>query len=105
MDGLLHFVVKGGNEKSKAQQALLVEGIESDTHCIFEKMRESVMPLGMWEIKSTCVSLQEVMVAVPNLGKFFWMFCDDACLMTPKYMKEQEKVVCIVVGLDAQNLP
>ena len=56
MDGLLHFVVKGGNEKSKAQQALLVEGIESDTHCIFEKMRESVMPLGMWEIKSTCVS-------------------------------------------------
>jgi hypothetical protein len=46
------------------------------------------------------------MGAVPNLGEFFWTFCDDkACFATRKHEKELKKGKDTAMGREARNTP
>jgi hypothetical protein len=51
MDGVLRFFGKGGLQMVETIRADIVKGMESGKHRIFEKMRESNLPLVPWEIK------------------------------------------------------
>jgi hypothetical protein len=108
MDGLLHFLPmpEDGSEKSKSKWANIMERMESEKCRTFVEMSRATTALGSWEIKSTSAGPQEVMRAVPTLGKFSWTFCNsEACLATQKHAKELEKGKNTPVGRDARNPP
>jgi hypothetical protein len=105
VDGLLRFIGKGDNEKLEAKRVAIADTMERETRLIFEELREYLSPLCTWKMKSTCPGPLEVMISVPNLGKFAWMgYIDEACLMTLKDQKEW-KVSRTIVGPDARDPP
>ena len=91
MDRLLQFMPmpEDGSEKSIPQWANIIECMESEKHLTFLELSRATKALCSWEIKSTSACPQDVMRAVPNLGTFFWTFCDDkACFVTKKHENE-----------------
>jgi len=108
MDGLLQFMPmpEDGSEKSKSQRGNIMEHMDSEKRRTFVEMSRATTAFGSWEIKSTSAGPQEVMRAVPNLGKFFWTFCNDkTCLATQKHEKELKKGKDTAMGHDTQNPP
>jgi len=106
MNGVLHFVSESGIEGSEHQLATIMEQMDSDTRHIFEELRRSTTPLASWEIKSTSAGPEEVIRAVPDLGRFFWTFCNgEACSAVQKHAKGLEEGENTVMGRDAQHPP
>jgi hypothetical protein len=105
MDGLLRFIAES-DEKIEGPRAHIVESMENAKRRIFEEMRKSKTPLASYEIKSLSAGSVEVMIAVPNLGKFYWTYCDARkCHTNPKHEKARSNVKQVVVGPDAQVTP
>jgi hypothetical protein len=106
MDGLLQFMPMPEDEKSIPQWTNIIERMESGKRLTFLEMSRAATASASWEIMSTSAGSQEVMRAVPNVGKFFWTFCDDkACFATHKHEKELEKGKDTAMGRDARNPP
>ena len=108
MDGLLLFmpIEEDDSEKSKYKWAKIMERMDSEKCRTFVEMSRATTALGSWEMKSTSARSQEVMRAVPTLGKFSWTFCNsETCLVPHKHAKELEKGKNTPVGRDAQNPP
>jgi hypothetical protein len=105
MDGLLRFIAES-DEDIEGPRAHIVESMENAKRRIFEEMRNSKTPLASYEIKSLSAGSAEVMIAVPNLGKFCWTYCDARkCRTNPKHEKAKSNVKQVVVGPDPQAPP
>ncbi|KIM75565.1 hypothetical protein PILCRDRAFT_13485 [Piloderma croceum F 1598] len=105
VDGLLRFIGKGDDEKLEAERVAVADTMGSETRLIFEKLREYLLPLGTRKMKSTCTGPLEVIIPVPNLGKFAWTsYIDEVCSTTLKDQDER-KVSRTAVRPDARDPP
>jgi hypothetical protein len=59
------------DSESESEWPIVIEHLESEKRRTFVEMARATMALASWEMKSMSPGPQEVMRAVPNLGKFF----------------------------------
>ena len=102
MDGELRIFRTMGDDEV-AEHNMIVGTMESKMRRIFEETRDSCLPFATWEIKSPFVGPLEVMLAVPNLGKFSWTFC--TCSTDQEHINEHQKIADTKVGDDALAPP
>ena len=101
MDGELR-IFQTANDDEVAEHNMIVETMEREMRRIFEEIRDSRSAFATWEITSPFASPPEVMLAVPNLGKFSWTSCTHLnCSTDQKHINEHRKNADIKVGEDA----
>lgn len=105
MDGELGIIAAASDDED-AEHKMIVETMESETCHIFDEIRDSRSPFATWEMKSPFAGPPEVMLTVPNLGKFLWTPCaHPECLAHEKHINERKKIEGIKVGVDALTPP